>query len=136
MPSPEKDINQCLKALEQSFDIVPSREKRAIPDAMTLVYRVETRCGIWWYDPASAEFRFSASARSHYNFDGMPTPPVGWVRGAVFEKEGAYYLLVYACDFITSPLSGKILNDIYQKIRVACAKEISGIVTEEGFSLL
>jgi hypothetical protein len=136
MPSPEKDISGRLKALEQSFDIVPLRDKRVIPDAMTLVSRAETRCGLWWYDPASAEFKFSASARSHYKFDGMPRPAAGWVRGAVFEKEGAYYLLIYACDFISSPLSGKILNDIYQKTRVACAKEIFGIVTEEGFSLL
>ena len=133
------DINQRLKELEQSSNIVPSRDERAVPNAMALAFHAETRLGYWWYRPDSGQFKFSTTARSHYRLNefGMAgSLPVGWVRGAVFKMEKAYYLLIQACDFISAPLSGKILNDIYQKAQVACQKEIVQIVTEEGFSLL
>ena len=133
------NINQRLKALERSPNIIPSRDQRVVPNAMILAFRAETRLGHWWYHTDSGQFKFSMAASSHYQlnkFDGMTGYTAGWIRGTVFEMERVYYLLIHACDFMSTPLSGKILNDIYQKAKAACQKEIMGIVTEEGFSLL
>ena len=133
------DITQRLKVLEQSSNIIPSRDKRVVTNAMALAFHAKTRIGYWWYHPDSGQLKFSTTARSHFRLNefGMTGGlPVGWVRGAVFEMEGGYYLLIQVCDFLSTPLSGKILNDIYQKAQGACQKEIMDIVTEEGFSLL
>ena len=47
------NIDQRLKALEQSSNIIPSCDQRVLPNAMTLAFHAETRIGYWWYHPES-----------------------------------------------------------------------------------
>lgn len=115
------------------------KEEKFMSDVVQRAFDVQTRRGLCWYEPKTRDFRFSASAKTHYQFDefdNMPASVEGWVRGAVVSKDGSNYVLVYVCDFLGEPVSKSVLQDIYKKIQEAYSHQVCGIISEEGVLLL
>jgi hypothetical protein len=133
------NVEQKVKSLNNVPKIDLVSEERLFPEIMEFACKAETRDGLWWYDPVTTRFEFSVSAKTHFQlsgFDNKIESTEGWVRGYVVSKDGEGYILIYMCDFISTVMSGEIFNDIYKKIKAVYPKEVFGIVSEEGKSLL
>lgn len=133
------NIGKRLEELKQCPNVVVLRGERIIPDAMSLAFRTETRVGLLWYRAESKVIAFSSTARSHFHMDEFPMVTDirgGWVRGAVFKKDGTNYLLVFKVDFPGGIVHGQDLAAVHHQSEAICKEAIEGIVDEEGFNLL
>ena len=131
-------VEKRLEELAQCPDIVPLRGERIMPDALSLVSHAETRVGLWWYRVETRAMAFSGEARTHFQLDNFPIVKDfhGWVRGAVFQKGGSNYVLIYKCDFPNGIIHGETFGDMCHLVETMSRSRVSGIVDEEGRDLL
>lgn len=133
-----KDMDQCLKDLELSQDILAIEKKRILPEALSLMNRPDSRCALWWYRADTREMAFSSEARTHFQLVHFPIikDVRGWVRGAVIEKDGLTYILVFLCDFPEGVIPGEVISNIFSLAESLFCKKINGLVDEQGRDLL
>ena len=133
-----KDLDQCLKDLELCQDIRATERKRILPEALSLMNRSDSRCALWWYRADICMMDFSRIARTHFQLkDFLIVEDVcGWVRGAVIEKDGLTYVMVFLCDFPEGVIHGEVILSILHLAEVSLRKKINGLVDEQGRDLL
>lgn len=136
--SQTKDIDQTLKDLELCQDIRATERKRTLPEALSLMNRPDSRCALWWYRADSCMMDFSRIARTHFQLEhfSLIKDLRGWVRGAVIEKDGLTYVLVFLCDFPEGVIHGEVISSILHLAELSLRKKINGLVDEQGRDLL
>lgn len=131
------EITQRLQELADKPNIVDFRGGRIMPEAISLIFRSETRRGLFWYNPQTKVMAFSTEAKTHFQLENFPTVKDfrEWKRGGVFEKEGICYMLIQTGDF-SDVIHGQTLCDVYHLAESMSQRTFSGVIDESGCDLL
>lgn len=136
--SQTKDIDRSLKELELCQDVRAIERKRILPEALSLMNRPDSRSALWWYRADTCVMAFSREARTHFQMEHFPVikDVHGWVRGAVIEKDGLSYILIFLCDLPEGTIRGEVISNIFSLAESLFCKKVNGLVDEQGRDLL
>lgn len=117
--------------------LLESHGEMVIPDAMSKAHYKDVLRGVWWYRLSDGFLDYSKTAKSHMDDCFVASEsPRGWVRGRVGDDNGKVFCFIYVCDFTKGAMPGRVLYDIFKKVKQASGLPIEYFTDEDGYSLL